>query len=336
MTRGLRISMPAVDPILDRTERSLVDRALAHLRAAQPRDSAMLWAQLKRVAILGEALEQAPSLTQPSQLGAVVRDEAGLVAELARLDPMSGDFMLPEKAIVARAFLEAKISLLRGFVTALAPGAPGAAPGLWRDFRVELGQSIYTLLSIHILVGLLTDPGIAADTKGRAARQLILIWDRAAQVEIDDFCPLLEAVWHARSHLSVRFGALLGIGEYLRLAQEQCPAEFLDFFTRDDVSEDEVQAFEEFLFGLPREELTRLRAAMARDARKVIDAAYATEVLGRTINEAATVDDPEAMYRSFRRRLTTAASRRLTGAPGPVCVAESYVMIYVLNHVVIA
>src|SRR3954454_20406539 len=100
---NVRLSMPDVDPILDRTERSLVERALAWLRTTRPRDSAVLWNQVKRVAMLGNVLEQTPSLLMPSSLGGTERDARSLVAELSHLDPMGGELALPEKAHVARA-----------------------------------------------------------------------------------------------------------------------------------------------------------------------------------------------------------------------------------------
>jgi hypothetical protein len=323
--------MPAVDPVLDRSERSLVERTLAFLRGVRPRDSAQLWAQVKRIALLGEVLEQTPSLRVAATLGEATRDEASLVAELSQLDRMISDVMLPEKAIVARAFQMAKIGLLRGFMTALRPDAAGAAHALWKDVRDELGQSIYTVVAAEILIDLLCDGRVPQETRVRAAHQMVLLWDRAAQLEIDDFCPLLEAAWQARSRIAVRFGALLGVGEYLRLAHEDCPSEFLDFFTRDEVSEEEVQAFDEFLFNLPHEDLARLREAMKRENRKVIDLSFASATLGRPIDEAAAVDDPEALYRSYRRRSNAAAYRCETGAPGPRRVAEAYIMMYVLD-----
>jgi hypothetical protein len=331
MPRGLRLSMPEVDPILDRTERSLVERALAWLRERRPRDSSVLWGQVKRVALLGEALERAPSLVLPATLGAETRDETTLVAELAHRDPLGGEIALPEKALVARAFLMAKIALLRGFVTALRPGAPGAEPTLCQEVRGELAQSIYTLMATEILLDLLSDPEIDAETKARAARQVVLIWDRAVQLEIDDFCPMLEAAWKARSRLAVRFGALLGVGEYLRLAHEDCPSEFLEFFGRDDVSPAELEAFEEFLFNLPHEDVVKLRAAMKQGAHAVVDASFAARVLGRPLIEVAAVDDPEALYRSYRRRHAAAEFRRVTAVPGPLRVAEAYIMRFVLN-----
>src|SRR5687767_13761223 len=100
---------------------------------------------------------------------------------------MAGDLVLPEKAHVARAFLLSKIALLRAFEEAL-----GAEPGLHAEVHAEVSQSVYTLIATEILTDLLLDPGVGAHTRSRVARQLILIWDRAAQLEIDDFCPMLE------------------------------------------------------------------------------------------------------------------------------------------------
>src|SRR5204862_6192825 len=147
MMRGLRLSMPEVDPVLDRDERSLIERGLAHLRATAPRDSSQLWALVKRCAVLADLVDQTPSLRNPTTFAGVLRDEARMVRELARLDPMDGELALPEKAQVARAFLLEKIALLRGFASALGPEAPGREPALRREVRGELAQSIYTLIA---------------------------------------------------------------------------------------------------------------------------------------------------------------------------------------------
>src|SRR5687768_16782329 len=199
MGRGVRLSMPAVDPVLDLSERSLVERTLAFLRDVRPRDSAQLWAQVKRIALLGEVLESTPSLRLPATLGKATRDEDSLVAELSRRDFTVGDVALPEKAILARAFQTAKTALLRGFETALRPDVPGRAAELYQDVHAELAQAIYTLVAAEILADLLADDAAGASTRILAAQQLVALWDRAAQLEIDDFCPLLEAAWRARS-----------------------------------------------------------------------------------------------------------------------------------------
>ncbi len=281
--------------------------------------------------MLGEVLEQIPSLSSPSTAFDSDRHEAELADRLAHVDPMDRDLPLPEKAQVARAFLLTKIGLLRDFQSSLAPAA-GGEPGLHAEIHVELAQSVYTLIAVEILVGLLTDPGLAEPQRRRAARQLILIWDRAAQLEIDDFCPLLEAAWRARSRIGVHFGALVGAGEYMRLVASDCPAEFLDYFVRDEAVDEEVQAFEEFLFNVPFEDLARLRAA-ARERGAVIDRRAAEEILGRSLDEAAAIDDPDAVFRSYSRRRTAAEFRRWTGAPGPRRTAEANIMTKLLAAV---
>lgn len=328
--RGVRLSMPEVDPVLDRTERSLVERALAWLRTARPRDSAVLWSQVKRVAMLGNVLEETPSLLLPTSLGAMERDARSLVGELSHLDPMSGELPLPEKAHIARAFLFAKIALMRGFQTALSPEV-GGDPQLWREVHAELAQAVYTLIATEILVGLLSEDAVPDRNKRRAARQLMLIWDRAAQLEIDDFCPMLEAAWHARNQVQVRFGALLGCSEYMRLVGSDCPSEFLEFFARDGVEEEELQAFDEFLFNLPYEDLIRLRAAVKNEGVNVVGLEDAARILGRPLAETAAVNDPEAFYRSYRRRRLAAGFRQMTHSPGPRWTAEAHIMMHVLD-----
>ncbi len=53
-------------------------------------------------------------------------------------------------------------------------------------------------------------------------------------------------------------------------------------------------------------------------------------MLGRPLDEATAIDDPEALFRSYRRRRTAAEFRRWTGAPGPQRTAEAYIMEHVL------
>src|SRR5687767_3712100 len=100
MPRRVRLSMPVIEPILDGAEKDLVDRGLAWLREKQPRDAGVLWGQLRRVAMLGAALEEAPSLFLPSTLGGSSWDETTLVAELSHLDPVGAELRLPEKAVI--------------------------------------------------------------------------------------------------------------------------------------------------------------------------------------------------------------------------------------------
>jgi hypothetical protein len=334
MERARRISltMPVADPVLDAAEASLVSRALESMRWSAPDDAALLRAQLARVGELGAALEQSPSLSVPSRFAGAERGEDWFASRLSHLDPLVGDLALPEKAVLARGFLAAKIALLRSFMAALAPEAPGREAELHAGFTQELAQSIYTAVAIEILTDLQWDPGAGEAVQERAAHQLILIWDCAISLEIDDFCPLLEAAWRARSRVAARYGAMLGTAEFLGMVEQDCPPEFLEFFCGDDAGPDESQAFEEFLFNLTCDELTRVRAAMETAGLAVVDASFVTGVLGRSVDDMSRLDDPDALYRSYRRRRTGAEFRRLTGSLGPVRVAEAYLMTYLLRR----
>jgi hypothetical protein len=332
MAGRITLSTPAMDPVLDPAEANLVRRALDWLRAAAPGDSIDLRSQLDRVTTIGMAFDRSPSLSAPSQFGGVERDEAWFAGWLSHLDPLAGELALPEKAVLARAFLAAKIALLRSFQAALAPGAPGGHAELAEGFAAELAQSIETAIATEILTDLQWDPGVGESTQVRAAHQLILIWDRALELEVDDFCPILESAWQARSRIAALYGALLGTAEYVSLLEHDCPAEFLDFFCGDGPASDERHAaLEEFLFDLTCDELEEVRAAMKQAGRSVVDADFVAQVLGRPMTDGRLAD-ADALYRSYRRRRTGAEFRRMTGAPGPVRVAESYLMIDLLHR----
>jgi hypothetical protein len=328
----ITLSTPAIDPVLDPAEATLVRRALDWLRAVSPADSIGLRSQLDRVTAIGLAFDRSPSLSAPSRFGGIDRDEAWFAGWLSHLDPLAGELALPEKAVLARAFLATKIALLRAFQAALAPGAPGGHTELAAAFAGELAQSIETAIATEILTDLQWDPGVGETTQVRAAHQLILIWDRALELEVDDFCPILESAWKARSRIAALYGALLGTAEYVSLLEHNCPAEFLDFFCGDGPSSAERHAaLEEFLFDLTCDELARVRAAMQEAGRSVVDADFVANVLGRPLADGR-VDGADALYRSYRRRRTGAEFRRQTGAPGPVRVAEAYLMIDLLDR----
>jgi len=98
------------------------------------------------------------------------------------------------------------------------------------------------------------------------------------------------------------------------------------------VQEEQLLAFEEFLFGLSHEEITKLRRHMHDEAKNVLTLDAARELLGRTkmswmpINEGA-----QPFYTSYKKRRVKAHYRALTGAAGPKRTAEEYVMMAILQ-----
>ena len=321
--------------LFDHEESELIDRALAAITRKAPEDAEVLRSLLAPLATLSSTLASTRPLRKATYLGGERRDEQTLIDHLCRLDGLSSDLVLPLKATLSRTFLLSKIMFLRGCVkatSALADAGP-EFPLLTHELREELAQSIYTQLAEELLLALLRKPDVQMETKGQAADQLIVIWDDA-QLEIDDFCPLLEAAWHARNRITSGFGCLLGTTEYFRLVCEDCPPPFLNFFAREEMSLAEGQAFEEFLFNMTYEELTTLRKTMKEQDLDVVSGDWASHILGRHIEalDRSGEIDPMALYRSYYRRQLAADYRILGGTDGPRRTAEAYLMIYLLDQ----
>lgn len=328
--------------LFDHNERPLVHAALEAIERGNPEDAGVLRGLVRRLSTLNEMLDSSPSLRNDKQLALDVRNEKTLIDHLTRIDGLGGDLELPFKSTLSRTFLLAKIQFLRGLVKStseLVHRQSGANDTdaefrkLTNDLREELAQSIYTLLAEELLLALLRKPNVTRATKRRAANQLITIWDNA-QLEIDDFSPILESAWHARNRVTSKLGCLLGTTEYFRLVAEDCAPQFLDFFCREEVSRSEGQAFEEFLFNMTYEELQLLGQAMRAQGRELIANDFASEVLGRTIEELDRSGeiDPMALYRSYYRRQLAADFRIMADTEGPRRTAEAYMMLYVLDQ----
>ncbi len=321
--------------LFDESETRLIDRAFAAVTPVAPGDAATLRGLLGRINELSRLIESMPNLREPSSLAGEYRDGSTLIDHLCRSDGLSGDLDLPLKATMSRTLLVSKIHFFSAFVRVSASlgDRGGSYAALAHDLREELAQAIYTQLAEELLLALLRKPDVKDEIKREAADQLIAVWDNA-ELEIDDFCPMLESTWHARNRIAADLGSLLGTTEYFRLVCEDCAPQFLDFFARDEVSTAEKQAFEEFLFGMTYEELSTLRRAMREEGLDAVTSTWASRVLNRKIEHECAVGeiDPISLYRSYFRRQLAADFRIMAGTEGPSRTAEAYLMIFLLNQ----
>jgi hypothetical protein len=321
--------------VLDRHETEVVDQALRVVAAKAPLDAQILRDLIGQLRETNALLDGTRALRSPTALGGEGRNERTLIDHLITLDGLSGDLVLPLKATLSRTFLLTKIMFLRGFIKATTAVHDGAIEisRLIHDLNEELAQSIYTLLSEELFLALLRKPDITVPIKRRAADQLITIWNDAT-LEIDDFAPMLESAWHARNRITSHYGCLLGATETFRLASEDCSAEVIDFFVRDDRSGDEMAAFEEFLFNMTSEELTSMRVTMREQGLSSVSPQWAAQVVGRQLDELehSREIDPVALYRSYNRRQLAADFRLMSGQPGPRRTAEGYLMVHLLDQ----
>ena len=180
----------------------------------------------------------------------------------------------------------------------------------------------------ELFVTLVTDPARDRALKARAARLLFRIWDERLLSEVDDVAPLLEAAWQARNRVRPVLGTMLGTHEIFRLFQEARDDRFLDYYTGGEaVPDDEMAAFEEFLFGLSHEHIAALRGHLTVHHQSVVSTDDALRILGAGHDTwSPEITGPQAIYTNYRRRRRDATVRALTGARGPKKTAEEYVL----------
>lgn len=310
---------------MDDEERDLITKALSFLGERDPDTQTRLQEELGRVDSMATMANSFPSLLESGQAH---RDR--LVDSLCQVDSGMSAFSLPIRAVMGDAFLTAKIQLLMNLRKALQESGDEVPPALTAAANHEVAQSIYTMLLSTLLWDVVRHRELPEETRFKAALELVYMWEKPTSLEIDDFFPMLEAAWQARNKITVIYGTLVGASEFFQLIRANCPERFTEYFTRDDIPPEEYEAFQEFLFGLPQEELTRLKQAMKEKGVNAISSGAAKGI----VKNMNTQDEhtPEALFASYRRRIRAAKLRRLIGAPGPRQTAEGYMMLQLLTH----
>ncbi|MDJ0864717.1 MAG: hypothetical protein QNK03_01330 [Myxococcota bacterium] len=313
---------------LDEAEVAVLHEALEALRGRDD-DVGFLHGVLDRLGRLGEVVTDFPSLYAAEKMAGRYRGPETLVAHLVKRGPLAAPLGLPVRAALARDFVLAKVQTFRAVLLTLR--AAGADPALCERVSHEEAQSIYSVLADQLLVDLIVDAGVASETKHRGAQLLVDVWERCIELEIDDFCPLLESAWRARNRLVVSYGTLIGGVEIVRLGAEGDPAVAEALLDGDDTEERQL-AFEEFLFGLSHEHLGTVRRVMAEQGLAAVDRAWVAETLGIAEAELFSgITDPEAMFAAYQKRQLGASYRRLRGVPGPKRTAEAFLMLHILE-----
>lgn len=308
---------------LDEGEEAVVVEALKVLGRSGSPQTQFIEDALGRLGRAAELVRSCPPIQRSFRGRKEVSSET-LIELLCRLPDYDLDLHIPTKAVLGQAYLIAKINFFKGVNYALE--GVGASGELLEKIDFEAGQSIYTKLGEELFLSIVTDPTGNKAVKVRAARALFEIWENRLSAEIDDFAPVLESVWVARNQMRPVLGTLKGSHELLRMFANTQDHRFLDHFTIDEVSEEEVQAFEEFLFGISHEEIQKLRSHLETQSRSTVSHEDARGILGRNKESWAPVGGPQALYSSYKKRKVKAAYRVLTNSDGPKKTAEEYVM----------
>lgn len=309
----------------DEAERDLVREVLDEVRVANADQHAALHGSLARLMKLAELIRDSPSMsTGWHARGRRSFSGESLIELLCRVPDYDLDLHIPTKAVLGQSYLIAKINFFKALGYAV---ETLDLPDLAGRVQAELGQSIYSKLAEELFVSIVTDPNAESEVKAGAARFLFRIWEERLLIEVDDFAPVLESVWQARSKILPVLGTMVGTQEVFELFKKARDSRFLDYFGGDDVEEEQMLAFEEFLFGLSHEQIGKVRQHLADSSTACISLDEARTVLGQTSPSwVPDADGPQGFYTSYKKRRVKAHYRALTGAAGPKKTAEEYVM----------
>ncbi len=318
------MSLDAKLHYFDDAERELVVNALETISAADHNEASLLKNHLEQLTRAADLVKQSPAITGtwetrrvPSLSGEPLLD---LLCSVPEWDL---DLHVPVRVIFGQAYLVAKINFFKAVLYGL---ENVSAPVVLRDrAEIELGQSVYSKLAEELFIAIVTDTRTSRPVKVAAARSLFHIWQDRLETEIDDFAPVLESVWRARNKLRPVIGTTLGTQEFFQLLRECTDTQFLEYFERE-VPQEQIQAFEEFLFNLSWEQLSQLRDKMDRDKAGVVSRDQAEAAVGHPSSWAPHEAGPQALYTSYKKRRVRAQYRALTGSPGPKKTAEEFVM----------
>jgi hypothetical protein len=278
------------------------------------------------LAALVQALRSYPSLRDRGTLGRRERSGETLMQKLLEAGTHAVEWSLPTKAIISRTFGIAKVNFWTAMRYAVQACETQRDLGLEKAITEAVEEAVYTRLAEELYGSFVTSRATSADLRRAAIEALIDLWDGRVGFATYRFCPLLRSAWAARCRAPRAFGTMMGTSEIFGLLFADCDSRFVEALTQGEDPE-RLQAFEEFLFDLPYESLARVRARMQEDGKSVVGAETVATYLGlASTGLRPLIDDPKALYTSFRTRRVKSQYRLSMGVPGPKRTAEGYVL----------
>lgn len=311
-------------------ERELLDSVRRKLDGeGRVGDLDALVANLEALRLQADALALYPGINEWSRISGSGRNIDTLVAALGERYHDDDVFVMPTKALLGRTFELSRINLLALVRRLLGSGETE------REARRAVGAAMLArLLGVMTEDVLLEILGYERDRESRlrAAHVLARIWDRRPEAVGHPFIPELSTMWLMRRDLIPVFGTLLGTQEYISLYLT-VDAACQDYIDRAAGAPDEAAALEEFLFGLPFEELESVKSHLDSSGMASIDQADIKRLLGKeSIYLSERGEDPLELYRFFNYRRKCAARRKYGGGSGPTRTFEENFMRFLLER----
>ena len=276
---------------------------------------------------IATALEAYPSLRDTGRLGGIERSGETLMRKLLEAGEHGLEWSLPTKALLSRTFGIAKVNFWTSMSYAVKRSEDDAGRALQEQIKAAIEEAVYTRLAEELYGSFVTSMVTAPQVKRLAISQIMDLWDGRIGFATYRFCPILRSAWHARCRAPRVFGTLMGTQEIATLLFQDCDERFVESFMERDLDSEQVQAFEEFVFDLPFEDLEKVRQMMKEEGRAAVGPEEVAKYLGYPKGRLnPLIEDPKALYSSFRKRRVKAQYRTSMRAPGPKRTAESYVL----------
>ena len=286
-----------------------------------------LQASVDRVGLLTAVVQAHPPIFGERALGGQTRNQDSLVDALSCVGDSVVDLYLPMRAVAGRTLILAELNTWR-LAGHIANQEPDVAKVAQEQVQHWMNGCVYTLVAEEILLSILRDQERERSLRVLALGHVSRMWETRHLFGARHFFPLLAATWSARQRIRVSVGTLLGVSEIMRLLQAGCDPEFVDYFAKTSLTDDEREAFQEFLIGVPTERIHSLSQWMEDTRQTSLSPEEADMEMENSIEGQGSL----AFYRFFRERSLQAVARRIRNEAGPKRTAEEYVMVYFLDH----
>ncbi len=184
----------------------------------------------------------------------------------------------------------------------------------------------------EVFLSIIADKKISLHIRTNASYLLAQIWENRVYRGLDDFAPVLQNIWKSRDMIIPSYGTLMGISELFSMVNNESGRLWLEFLTREESTQDEIDSLLEFLIGLSYEEQKRVSDEMENRGVHSLNVDLINEILGEVKHYPHYMtDDPREIFKSFRHRKNNAQYRSRSGQCGPKKTLEEYLMCYLLS-----
>lgn len=286
-----------------------------------------------RLPPLVQSIEAYPIAPEYERWGRRERNVNSLIETLSHHDWLPVDFSMPTGAILGRALILARINFLRALDYSMELGRNENAARFRSVLQDMIDNAIFTRLAEELLDNTVSNPRNVPAIRKAASHKLLSLWSNWVHHPVADFPSVVLSAWKARRKVKTIYGSMFGIQEMLALIREECESDFVSYFTRDQVTADETDAFREFLFGIPHEELRELQDYMRTSGVNVLTREEVHRIVRKTLPPLPSEDpSAEEVFASYWRRRVRAEYRTLSSLPGPQKTAEGFMIEHILRQ----